>query len=302
MELITKLMKTNDCFLSIDIGGSFIKYGHISSEFKIIKRSIKPTKLFDSIEDFINYLLENLSNEYAAICISAPGIIENHRYIVSNPGGALNILFKSNFIEMIEHKTHCDVFLINDGMAAAYCEHHVGCVKNIDSFVMLLIGTGLGGAVFLNNKPFRGTDNVVGEFSGIPLCYSNDGSMYRLGSICSINFLINNYNSIASTNYEEAKPIIELSQKGDSIAIHQIELWVKNIILAISIVGLCYNPKAICLGGGVTQNNWFINKLKTMYNNASTPFKGRIKTELLISDYRNDANLIGSVVAYLRGD
>jgi len=302
MELITKSMKQNNCYLSIDIGGSFIKYGYISSELKITKRNIKPTKSFFLTEDFINYLLEDLSNEYSAICISAPGVIEKHRSIVSNPGGALKVLFKNNFTEIIKKKMHCEVFLINDGMAAAYCEHYCGNVKNLDSFVMLLIGTGLGGAVFLNNKPYKGINNVVGEFSGIPLGYSIDGSMYRLGSLCSINYLIRNYNSTASTNYTEIKPIIELCQKGDSVAKHQFDLWVNNIVLAISIIGLCYNTKAICLGGGVTQNDWFIDRLTTMYNNASTPFKGRIKTELLFCKHRNDANLIGSVIAYLRGN
>lgn len=298
MGLIGKSMGNQSNYLAIDVGGSFIKYGIVSKEYEIISKFHKRTIQFNDIDTFLDYILEGINDDFSAICISIPGIIKENRYIASSPGGKLNALHKIDLAKELEYRIKIPVFVCNDGVAAAICEHEIGTGKGSSHFVMLTIGTALGGAVYIDGKLYRGIDDVVGEFSGIPISYNDDGTMCRLASICSINRLLHNYNLVSGNNNCDAKTIINLARDNDILANEILNDWCKNIVIALSILALCYNPQIICVGGGISANDWFFSKLTTIYKNAPTPFGGRIKTQIMNSTYRNDANLLGAILAY----
>lgn len=291
-------MKEQYNYLAIDIGGSFIKYGIVSSEYKILSKFQKDTKIFRDSDAFVDYLLDGIDDDFCAICVSVPGIIKKNRYISSNPIGKLNCLHKVDLVKAIQEHIDIPVYVCNDGVAAAICEYELGIGKETTHFLMVTMGTALGGAVYIDGKLYRGMDDVVGEFSGIPISYNDDGSMRRLASICSVNTLLESYNLVSNSYCQDAKTIINLAKNEDILATETLTDWCKNIVLAISILALCYNPQIICLGGGISADDWFCSKLIDIYLKSATPFKGRIKTQIMRSMYQNDANLLGAIIAY----
>ncbi len=291
-------MKKQNNYLAIDIGGSFIKYGIVSSEYRILSKFKKETKRFSDSDAFVDYLLEGIDDIFCAICVSVPGIVKESRYISSNPNGKLSCLHKVDLVKAIQEHIDTPVYVCNDGVAAAICEYEFGSGKETINFLMLTIGTALGGAVYIDGKLYRGMDDVVGEFSGIPISYNDDGSMQRLASICSVNTLLEKYSLASGSYFQDAKTIISLAKNEDILANKILTDWCKNIVLALSILALCYNPQIICIGGGVSADEWFCSKLIDTYLRSATPFKGRIKTQIMRGMYQNDANLLGTILAY----
>lgn len=298
MELTGKKMTVSKKYLAVDIGGSYIKYGTLNDKLEIEDRFLKKTIYFENIKAFLDYLLGDIDSTYDAICVSSPGIIKDNAVIASNPGKNLAILHKINLKEEISQRQNCPVFIENDAIAAAKCEVTCGVAQKASSFVMFIIGTGIGGAVYLNKQLYRGSNQIVGEFSAIPIGYTDECNMLRLGTVCSINQLFEYYNSQSNTPVYDAQTLIELVKKADVIAINTLDRWCQNIVLAISIVSVCYNPEMICLSGGITASDYFCELLIDKYQKTATPFKGRNKTRICFSRFHNESNLIGSVLLY----
>ena len=57
----------------------------------------------------------------------------------------------------------CEVALTNDANAAALGEKTFGIAKNMDDFIVVTLGTGLGSGIFSSGKLLYGHDGFAGE-------------------------------------------------------------------------------------------------------------------------------------------
>ena len=62
-------------------------------------------------------------------------------------------IFNLGIVEVLQkHFENIDIILNNDAKCAAMCEKIYGSLKNYDDAIFLCLGTGIGGAVFLEGK------------------------------------------------------------------------------------------------------------------------------------------------------
>ena len=198
--------------LAIDIGGTKIASGIVSlkregfqiSDYQKIRTPKDKDRVIRKLIEIINYYKEN--NKFKKIGISFPGQVDNQNGTVifaPNIKGWNN----NNLKKIIEEKTGIDTEIDNDVKCFALGEDKFGQAKKYKNVVYLAIGTGLGGAIEIDGKLYRGANNIAGEFGYMVLAYDGKSAIVKIKSAGLIIFqveLLKNY--IINFMAKEKKP------------------------------------------------------------------------------------------------
>lgn len=171
--------------LGIDIGGTNTVYGLIGQDGHIHHHEQIPTKgsspvvgLVDRIKASIDHILKKDSqNELLGIGIGAPN--GNHfTGMIQDPP---NLSWGNvDIIDLFKGRFGCKVDLTNDANAAALGEKHYGVAKEMNDFVVITLGTGLGSGIFSGGRLLYGHDGFAGEMGHMPI--EDDGRDCNCGN------------------------------------------------------------------------------------------------------------------------
>lgn len=169
------MAKTEKYAIGVDLGGTNIKIGIVSAKGRLVKSiSIKteadcgPKKVITNIIKGIEMVLVKNKLKIQGIGIGCPGVVSIKRGIVENAPnlpGWKNVKLGPIIKEKFGYKVHLE----NDANAAAIGELIFGAGKKFDSFVMVTLGTGVGGGIVFNKKIFRGEYGAAGEIGHISI-------------------------------------------------------------------------------------------------------------------------------------
>ncbi len=200
--------------IGVDLGGTNIKLGVVSDKGKIInKTSLKtfaeegPDKIISQILKGIAYLQKRSGVKIKGIGIGAPGVVKHKKGIVEHPPN-LPGWEKVHLAKIISNQTGANVFVENDANAAAVGEMIFGAGKELDSFIVVTLGTGVGGGIIRKGKIFRGETNAAGEIGHVSIDYK--GPKCNCGSRGCIEAYIGN-------NYLTKRTITALKKHPDSM-------------------------------------------------------------------------------------
>lgn len=158
----------NKNILAIDIGGtkiaggivSFKKGGFEISDYRKIKT---PRNKKETIEKLLEIIVNYKSSGFDKIGVATLGRVDKKRGIVINAGnikGWQNV----NLKKIIGRAVKKEVEIDNDVKCFALAENKFGKSGKYKNAVYLAIGTGLGGAIEIDGKLYRGEKNIAGEF------------------------------------------------------------------------------------------------------------------------------------------
>ena len=152
-------------FIGIDVGGTAIKYGVILRTGEIVKKGQMPTihekeKFLQSITALIESLQQDAVIE--GVGISAPGIIQKDGTMIT--AGSIKPLYGINLKLELEKRVKLPVLVENDANAAAIAEKWIGNAQEVANYLCLVLGTGVGGGIVINNQVYRGAHGMAGEF------------------------------------------------------------------------------------------------------------------------------------------
>src|SRR5699024_1937656 len=155
--------------VAIDVGGTEIKYALFSEDAEIIKQDKIPTP--NNKEDFKQAMLQivrSFENDYPldGLGISIPGFI-NSKTGFAERGGALHFLDHTNIIDLFREELSLPIFIENDANCAALAESGFGHAVGVSDFLLLTVGTGIGGALYLNDELYTGGQFKAGEFGAM---------------------------------------------------------------------------------------------------------------------------------------
>jgi glucokinase len=161
--------------VGVDLGGTFIKIGVVTAAGKIIKKlsldtyaAEGPEKIISQMKKGIYELLQGNKFKLYGIGIGSPGVVTIKKGTVENPPNFPG-WGKINLGRIIEKEFDIHVDVENDANAAAIGEMIFGAGKNLESFVMVTLGTGVGGGIILNRSLFRGQSGGAGEIGHITI-------------------------------------------------------------------------------------------------------------------------------------
>ncbi|WP_144502104.1 ROK family protein [Bacillus thuringiensis] len=281
-------------YIALDIGGTQIKYGIISEAGRVLKRKTVATEIHLGGEQIIQKLIllsKKLMNEHtiAGIGISTAGIVDINKGIVT--GGADHIPGYSTIpiIDRLQEILKVPVSIDNDVNCAAFGEKWNGSVREKENFIMLTIGTGVGGAIFIDGELYRGHSFSAGEWGNMLI----EGKTFEeVASISGLIRLVRKYKGKGEWN---GRTIFELYDKGDREVAQAVGIFFKHLAIGISNLAYIFNPETIIIGGGITdRGNEFLKEVKEevskylnqeIYNNC----------EIELAQNGNCAGMIGAI-------
>ncbi len=192
------MAKSEKYAVGVDLGGTNIKIGIVSEKGKLVKNiSVKteanggPKQVIANLIKGVELILEKNKLKLQGIGIGCPGVVSIKKGIVEN---APNLPGWKNVKlgPILKNKFGYKVHLENDANAAAIGELIFGAGKKIDSFVMVTLGTGVGGGIVFNKKIFRGEFGAAGEIGHISV--DENGPRCNCGSYgCVETYVGNSY-------------------------------------------------------------------------------------------------------------
>jgi len=304
--------------IGVDLGGTKVKLGIVSSEGRIFKKLSIPTlasegvdKSINQIKKGINSLLKENKKIILGIGIGAPGVVSLKKGTVENPPN-LPGWGKVHLGKIISKEFSLPTFVENDANAAAIGELIYGTGKNLDSFIMVTLGTGVGGGIIYNNKLFRGDFGGAGEIGHItiningPKC--NCGSYGCLETYLGNKYIIQyvkeklevNKNSkifeLIDNNPDNLSPRIihKASLLKDEFSCNVINDLGKKLGYGLASIVNVFDISNIVIGGGVSGfgRPLFKATKDSIKSRVLTPLKPRIK--VFQASLKNNAGIKGA--------
>ena len=288
--------------LVIDIGGTFIKYGIYNvDKFKLTNKG-KILTPHENQSDLFN-TIKNIANESPSVegcSISMPGTIDTKRGYVFQ-GGALQYNNGTYFAKVLRDKLGLPVTINNDARSAALAEQWQGRLKNVDNALVLVLGTGLGCSIVQNGNIYEGSHNYAGEFSVIfTKGFKKNGSNALLGNQVSVPLLVDEISRIYGKKLSGIEAMNVVKNKANANVCKLFDDYLENFAVQIFNFQIMFDPEIILIGGGISQNNFFMDCLKRRVESIFSLLPFEINhSEIESCLFSNDANLIGSAKTFL---
>lgn len=294
-------------YLAIDVGGTFIKYAVINEQGDILLKDKEPTKI-DTLEIFIDslvgiYELMKEKNEIDGIALSMPGRIDGDTGFMYT-GGNIRCITNINIVELLEERCNTVVTVENDAKAAALAELWNGSLKNCKNAIVMVCGTGIGGAVIQDGKIIRGKHFMAGEFSYAMVDGKAD---YHLDNTfaanAGINALLRYVSEETGISADElnGEKIFDRANAGEEKALKGLNRFVHQLAVQINNYHYILDPEKIAIGGGISVQPLFIEMIREELKKINDAYPWDLPIpEVTTCMYFNDANLIGAVYAHLK--
>jgi glucokinase len=259
-------------FIGIDIGGTNIKGVLTNKGGEIFSSASIPTgKTADDIENGIVSLIDVMTDSKSlpkrsikALGIGAAGAVDCKKgVIITSP----NIRAWENYplANRIERRVGIRVFLENDATVAVIGEWWMGQGRKYRNWIMLTLGTGVGGGAVIDNKLYTGQSGSSMEFGHMTIDYKGRkckcGNIGCLEQYASASAIVNSARIALKkdrTSSIHKKIESDEARKGDTLAVKLVEEM--SYFLGIGVANLVniFNPEAVILGGGLSRDHRII--------------------------------------------
>ena len=296
--------KKIDKYIVLDIGGSAIKYGLLNQYGEVLENGNIVTDN-DDINKFISDI-RSITEKYInnenikGLACSLPGAVNPKTGFVEGIS-AVSCIHNVNMKKLLSEATGLEVSIENDANCSALAEGWIGTAKDVDNFVSIVLGTGIGGAIIINKRILRGKNLHGGEFGFMQV--TDDKGEDGLGNV---------WRRVASTGAlvrrvakRKRIPVSKLTgqlvfemEKEDIEVKEEVTEWFKGLAKGIYNIQYILDPEKILIGGGISIRNDFIQRinqyLELMKNEEST-----LDINVEKCKFGNDANLIGALYNFL---
>jgi len=301
--------------IGIDFGGTTIKCALVE-DGKIVERG----QLIDTlhtgdhsaiIEALLDRILElrRIRPDTVAIGIGFPGIVDSINGIVhrlSNVPGWNDV----PMCDILRRRTGLHAAVENDAKSMAYGEWKYGAARNGKDILCMTLGTGVGGALILDGRLYRGANLGAGEIGQTSIDYQGRTGNY--GNLGALEKYVGNAQIAerAQKMYEKAGKLVPIEQctpailddaakAGDQVA---KQLWAQlglEIGVALANAVWLLNPDTIVIGGGVARaGNLLFEPILSVIRSATMPtFYENLR--VVPAELGNDAGIIGSATLAL---
>ncbi|MEK6855379.1 MAG: ROK family protein [Nanoarchaeota archaeon] len=266
--------------LSLDIGGSNIRIAEVRRDKIKNKRQVKTPETKKEIIKEIIGLIE-MYGGYRAICVSTAGFEYKGRI-----QGALNLDFNDVPLRKILHrKFKVPVYIQNDARCAALAELKYGAGRRFKNFVLLTLGTGIGGAVVINRRLYLGK-GTAGEIGSMLI--NKDIYEHLASGTASVALAKKaGFKHISSLKLEE------LAKKHNKKALNVYKKV--GYYLGVGLANLSYElaPDCFIIGGGFSRVRFIFPEAKKTLRKK---YRMSSKPEIIKAKLGDNAGLIGAAL------
>lgn len=284
--------------LTLDVGQEYIRYGFFSDQGVLMEKGqyLVPKTTAEDFYQSIARLVADSDFAVAAISLSFPGFI-NGKEGIAILAGNQRFLDGHNIINDLHQylDPEIEIFVENNANCAAIAEKLNGNAQDVTDFIVITLGNGIGGGIFINNRLLRGSSFAAGEFGLMITDYSQRGYANQ-HTLCSVSALISEYSKMRKIPDGLVKSYQIMSELDDPDVRSLVEKWANYVAILIFNLVCTLNPQRILIGGEISQNSELIPIIKGRLN-AIANWKD-FQTEITTCRFFNDASLYGAYWAY----
>ena len=281
--------------IGIDLGGTGIKIGQFLSDGTCLKWMTLPTPQPPHPEDVVSVIsdaVQKLQSEHqaSAIGIGTPGPTDASGRVALI---AINLLGWRNvpLADLLEAQLQLPTFVANDANCAGLGESWLGAGHQVKNLILLTLGTGVGGAIILNNQLFTGSYGAAGELGLITL--NPQGDPCNSGNHGSLEQHLCAQAIYRKTQTTPAK-LGELAQVGDKTALAFWQQYGQDLGAGLASLIYILTPEAIIIGGGISASAEFFLPATWQEIEKRVVPNSRVGLQLLTAKLGNQAGMVGA--------
>lgn len=290
-------------YVGIDIGGTSVKYGLVDANGQVSNKDSFKTNDDDKdalLSDLVVAVkkIQAIDSEVAGIGVSMPGVVQENGFLTTS--GAVKCFTEINLKDLLEEKTGLPTKIENDANAAAIAEKWLGTAKGIHNYISLVLGTGVGGALIINDQIYRGAHARSGEFGW--MIVEDDDIDVEMGTLnfrgATVIGLIRRYNQYSDKPVDDGRVIFERADAGEVLAKSVLKSYYRSLAKGIINLEVSFDPAVVIIGGGISANTEFMDNLNQEIKNIQAvhnSIKDIDLPEVKAAKLKNDAGMIGAV-------
>ena len=246
--------------IGLDLGGTKILAGVVDRAGHVEQRREHPTPTAsqDELLAGLDVAVEELlTDEIAALGFGLPSPVDQRS---GRALQAVNIPLKDiDFRARMKERFGLPVGIENDANAATYAEFQFGAARDVESMIMLTLGTGCGGGAVIDGKLFRGWaefGHIVIEYDGLPCQGTCTGrghlEPYVTGTAAT---------KLAQAEFGpavDAHRLVRLADEGEPRAIAILAGIGRRLGAGIGSLVNIFNPELVVIGGGFAAAGDFV--------------------------------------------
>lgn len=313
--------------VGVDLGGENLRMGILNTEIKIITKLTEKSRsspdgqaTLIQLREGINKCIEKIAPPHSkvrGIGIGVSGFINYEdglcRFAPNIPGWE-----NTPLRDLIEKEFKIPTFIDDSARVMALAEHWRGAAQNVENFIFVNVGVGIGSGVFIDGKIYRGSRGVASELGHITVeengptcnCGSNgcletmasgraierearralqEGSMSLIGKLTG-----------GDLSKVTAETVVEAAKRRDKLALNIVEK--AGVYLGIGIANAInlFNPELVVIGAGVSRaGNLILDPVKRTVRARALHLSAML-AEIKISTLDDDAGIIGGAILVLQ--
>ena len=292
--------------LTVDIGGTNVKMALSDEEGKLdlFQEEALPESLDRLYEAVLKYkrACETVhQKKVGGLAISAPGYAGPNGKIAGP--SAVAYLHEQDPATALCDMTNLPVTLENDANCAAFSEYWLGGAKGRQSCALIIIGTGIGGALIEEGALKRNRAGESGEWGKllVPSPSGPAGTLTVFSRTGSTGALVRDYASqMGLTHLLSGEQIFNLADEGQEAAVLAVASMIRQLSIGILNIHSLYMPEVILIGGGISNRHDLLDKLQAQIRTIIGEVEEVTQVpNLAYCHFKSKANLVGAVYHHL---
>jgi glucokinase len=312
-----RLSRADPLTVGIDVGGTKVLAGVVDPTGRVLtrERRVTPGRDPQAVEDTIVDLITmfTATHDVAAVGIGAAGFVDASR---SRVMFAPHLNWRDEPLrDEVARRVRLPVVVDNDANAAAYAESRFGAGRGHRFVLCITLGTGIGGALVIDQRVFRGSNGMAGEFGHMQVVPGGHrcpcGNRGCWEQYASGNALVRDARELVEVNSPVAHRLRQIVQgdatqltgaqvtraamDGDPAAtelLADIGRW-----LGVGLAGMAaaFDPDCIVVGGGVSAaGELLLNPTRVAFARHLVGRGHRQEPPILEAQLGRDASFIGA--------
>lgn len=287
--------------LGVDVGGTKIAAGPVDrAGDQLASPLFSPSHTADT-ESFLAGLKASLRQAMTrfdslapkAIGVACAGTVDMARgVVVTSPNLPLT---EVPVASILEAALGVPVVLENDANAAVLGEAvAAGAARGLRNVVMLALGTGVGGGLFLDGRVYRGASGGAGELGHIIV--QKGGLPCRCGSRGCLEMYASGPALARYAKAQTGEAVAELARQGDPEALDAVRQLAEWLGVGLTSIANTFDPDMIVVGGGVSAlGELLLHPAREYMRKAAMP-PGRERIQVVSATLGNNAGLVGAAL------
>ncbi|MEG0732030.1 MAG: ROK family protein [Vagococcus sp.] len=276
-----------------DIGGTAVKHGYWAKNKLTEQGQFKTPDTFEKMTREMEKIVSlHQDKEIEGVAISSPGAVNVEKRRIDGIS-AVSYLHDFPIFDELAAFFELPVTIENDANCAGIAEIGLGAGTAAKNAIFMVLGTGVGGSIFINRELYKGSHLFGGEF-GL-MIGDSETTLSGVGSIVKV---ANKYQEQTEKTVN-GKDIFDLLERNDELAKELVDEMYWAIAHALYNIQVCLDPELVIIGGGVSARKEVSDEIGQRLQHLLTKhLVPEIMPEIKTCHFSNDANLIGAALNF----